>query len=38
MLTLPAYDMLSFSEVSAAVTPEAFVPVDPDAMAPSFTG
>jgi hypothetical protein len=38
MLTLPEYDIAEFSEVSAAVTPEAFVPVDPDAMAPSFTG
>jgi hypothetical protein len=34
----PEYDIAEFSEVSAAVTPEAFVPVDPDAMAPSFTG
>jgi hypothetical protein len=24
--------------VSAAVTPEALVPVDPDAMVPTFTG
>jgi pimeloyl-ACP methyl ester carboxylesterase len=40
MVTLPEpeYDIAEFSEVSAAVTPEAFVPVDPDAMAPSFTG
>jgi pimeloyl-ACP methyl ester carboxylesterase len=38
MLTLPEYDIAEFSEVSAAVTPEASVPVDPDAMAPSFTG
>jgi pimeloyl-ACP methyl ester carboxylesterase len=38
MLTLPEYDIAEFSEVSAAVTPEAFVPVDPDAMVPTFTG
>jgi hypothetical protein len=38
MLTLPEYDIAEFSEVSAAVTPEASVPVDPDAMAPTFTG
>jgi pimeloyl-ACP methyl ester carboxylesterase len=34
----PEYDIAEFSEVSAAVTPEAFVPVDPDAMVPTFTG
>jgi hypothetical protein len=38
MLTLPAYDMLSFSEVSAAVAPEALVPVDPVPLVPIFTG
>ena len=38
MLTLPAYDMPSFSEVSASVTPEAFVPVDPAPLVPLFTG
>jgi hypothetical protein len=34
----PEYDIAEFSEVSAAVTPEASVPVDPDAMVPTFTG
>ena len=38
MLTLPEYDIAEFSEVSAAVTPEAFVPVDPVPVAPRFTG
>ena len=38
MLTLPEYDMAEFSEVSAAVTPEASVPVDPVPLAPVFTG
>jgi hypothetical protein len=38
MLTLPEYDIAEFSEVSAAVTPEASVLVDPDAMVPTFTG
>jgi hypothetical protein len=34
----PEYDIAEFSEVSAAVTPEASVPVDPMPLAPSFTG
>jgi pimeloyl-ACP methyl ester carboxylesterase len=38
MLTLPAYDIAEFSEVSAAVTPGASVPVDPVPVAPRFTG
>ena len=38
MLTLPAYDIADFSEVSAAVTPEASVPVDPEPVVPAFTG
>lgn len=38
MLTLPEYDIAEFSEVSAAVTPEAFVPLDPVPVAPRFTG
>ncbi len=38
MLTLPEYDTPDFSEVSAAVTPEAFVPVDPVPVVPIFTG
>jgi len=38
MLTLPEYDTAEFSEVSAAVTPEAFVPVDPVPLVPVFTG
>jgi hypothetical protein len=38
MSTLPAYDVAEFSEVSAAVTPEAFVPVDPVPLVPIFTG
>jgi pimeloyl-ACP methyl ester carboxylesterase len=38
MLTLPEYDIAEFSEVSAAVTPEAFVPVDPVPLVPIFTG
>jgi hypothetical protein len=38
MLTLPVYDVAEFSEVSAAVTPEAFVPVDPVPLVPVFTG
>ena len=38
MLTLPEYDIAEFSEVSAAVTPEAFVPVDPVPLVPVFTG
>ena len=38
MLTLPAYDIPSFSEVSAPVTPEASVPVDPKPVVPAFTG
>jgi hypothetical protein len=38
MLTRPAYDRAEFSEVSAAVTPEASVPVDPVPLVPIFTG
>ena len=38
MLTLPEYDIAEFSEVSAAVTPEASVPVDPVPLVPVFTG
>jgi pimeloyl-ACP methyl ester carboxylesterase len=38
MLTLPEYDIAEFSEVSAAVTPEASVPVDPVPLVPIFTG
>jgi len=38
MLTLPEYDIAEFSEVSAAVTPEALVPVDPVPLVPVFTG
>ena len=34
----PEYDIAAFSEVSAAVTPEAFVPLDPVPVAPRFTG
>jgi len=34
----PEYDIAEFSEVSAAVTPEAFVPLDPVPVAPRFTG
>jgi hypothetical protein len=40
MVTLPEpeYDIAEFSEVSAAVTPEALVPVDPVPLVPIFTG
>lgn len=38
MLTLPEYDIAEFSEVSAAVTPGALVPVDPAPLTPRFTG
>lgn len=38
MLTLPEYDIAEFSEVSAAVTPEALVPLDPVPVVPIFTG
>jgi hypothetical protein len=38
MLTLPEYDIAEFSEVSASVTPEASVPVDPVPLVPTFTG
>jgi hypothetical protein len=34
----PEHDIAEFSEVSAAVTPEAFVPVDPVPLVPIFTG
>ena len=38
MLTLPEYDIAEFSEVSAAITPEALVPLDPVPVVPIFTG